>query len=144
MLARSSFNSLTVDSLAIGIKRGLYIYTISASEAMENPLITLPATPIDLQFVSANKILVATKIGVLLVDTIGQSHRNVFSVKSNGGLFGSSKKSYLVAVRKHDSMLERESCNSTQNSTQPKLNNNDTIFYCAYEGSITIACGFIP
>ena len=134
VLARSSFSSLSVDSLAIGIKRGIYIYTISASEVIEAPLIKLPATPTNILYISADKILVATKSGILLLDIIAQSHCNVFSTTTESGLFASSKKSYLIAVRNHDPVLEER----RSSSTSPKLLDHDTLFYCSCEGFINI------
>jgi hypothetical protein len=65
-IARSSYSYN--DNIAIGVKNGLILLTVSVYEATESELISLPATPMRIDFVSEHKVVVSTKKSIYLVD----------------------------------------------------------------------------
>lgn len=146
VLTRSHLSNLTADALAIGVRRGLYIVSISASEAVENPVIKLPATPTDIQFISANEILVATMSGVYLVDNASQSYACVFALGAASGLFSSVRRPYTLAVRKSDSPLLLEDEHQRKGdlaSTPTRIQDaSKPTFYCVCHGTLLLRESF--
>ncbi|KAJ3273203.1 Vacuolar morphogenesis protein 6 [Terramyces sp. JEL0728] len=95
---RSLFqNSNRSDTLAVGVKRGLIIYSISPCEAIENELIALPYTPTSFQFIEETKVIAATRRGIYLVDTAERKHHELFSVNEAAFSNPISKSHYMAA-----------------------------------------------
>lgn len=76
---------------------GLIIFRVSSSEAFEGPFINLPASPRALEFLSENKVLIATKAGVFSVDYVTKEWRLLLGVIP-GSIFAGAKGHCLLSV----------------------------------------------
>ncbi|KAJ3322293.1 Vam6/Vps39-like protein [Boothiomyces sp. JEL0866] len=97
-IERSLFqNNNRSDTLAVGVKRGLVIYSISPYEAIENELIPLPYTPTSFQFIEETKVITSTRRGIYLVDTAARTCQELFSVNESTISSAISKSHYMAA-----------------------------------------------
>jgi hypothetical protein len=93
-ISRCSFNP-ELELLAVGIKRGVIIFKISPYEAAECPVVKLPSTPKEVQFISSNRVVVSTKSGIYLVDYEENTSLKLFSLPSDS-MFSTS--TYILSV----------------------------------------------
>ncbi|KAJ3257009.1 Vam6/Vps39-like protein [Boothiomyces macroporosus] len=123
-IERSLFqNNNRSDTLAVGVKRGVIIYSISPCEAIENELIPLPYTPTSFQFIEETKIIASTRRGIYLVDTAARSHQEVFSVNESSLTSAMAKSHYMAA---HVASVPK--LNSASNEVI--FNPNEDFVYC--------------
>lgn len=78
-ICRSNYSHHNSDTLAIGVRRGITVFSISTYEAIESELIPVPGTPTSMQFTSESKIIVSTRRGVYLADITLKSCTEMFS-----------------------------------------------------------------
>ncbi|KAJ3312049.1 Vam6/Vps39-like protein [Boothiomyces sp. JEL0838] len=123
-IERSLFqNNNRSDTLAVGVKRGVIIYSISPCEAIENELIPLPYTPTSFQFIEETKIITSTRRGIYLVDTAARSHQEIFSVNESSLTSAMAKSHYMAA---HVASVPK--LNSASNEVI--FNPNEDFVYC--------------
>ena len=97
VIARSPFPTDSADVLAVGVKRGLTFYDVSAYEAAEYPTIKLPSTPLGIQFLSDMLVVVSTLSGLYLIDRNDSSYQQIFHIKPES-IFTTKKPQYLMSI----------------------------------------------
>ena len=93
-MARSKFVQQHYDTLAVGLKRAIVVFQVTAYEVIEGSTISLPGTPLSIQFISPSRLIISAQRGVYLVDISDGSHHKLFSI--NDPLF--QRSNYMVSA----------------------------------------------
>jgi hypothetical protein len=93
-IARSRFVQQHFDTLVIGMKRAIAVYQVTAFEVIEGHTISLPSSPLDIQFISASKLIMSSQRGVYEVDITERVVHKLFGISDP--LF--QKTTYMISL----------------------------------------------
>lgn len=80
----------TVDELALGVKRGLIIYTVSSYNVVQGELIKLPATPLYIRYLTPTSVLIAAKLSLHIVDLTLKTSQLLFTPPASDSYFSTT------------------------------------------------------